>query len=78
MLSLLSLTTSHTVRFVAVWAGPELTLERVTRREEGTYQCGADNGVGQTKYKRVELLISCEYSVHSNEYTKLKVLSSKL
>ena len=48
------------VRFVPISSGPELTLEMVSRKSEGTYQCKADNGVGQTKYKKVELFVTCE------------------
>ena len=39
---------------------PVLTLETVTRREAGSYQCRADNGVGPPQFKKIDLLISCE------------------
>ena len=39
---------------------PVLTLATVTRLDAGTYQCRADNGVGQPQFKKVDLLITCE------------------
>ena len=39
---------------------PVLTLETVTRREAGSYQCRADNGVGPPQFKKIDLLISCK------------------
>ena len=39
---------------------PVLTLDTVTRREAGSYQCRADNGVGPPQFKKIDLLISCK------------------
>ena len=53
----------NVIRFVPISSGPELTLEMVSRKEEGTYQCKADNGVGQTKYKKVDLFVTCKFLI---------------
>lgn len=42
---------------------PILTLDTVTRKEAGTYQCKADNGVGIAQFKKIELHINCKYSL---------------
>ena len=42
---------------------PVLTLATVKRLDAGTYQCKADNGVGQPQFKKMDLLITCKFLI---------------
>ena len=48
-----------------------MVLDTVTRKDAGQYQCRADNGVGNPKFKKIELLVNCKYIF--NKMKSLKV-----
>jgi len=45
----------------------ELVLDTVTRKDAGQYQCRADNGVGNPKFKKIELLVNYPPEVQATE-----------
>ena len=38
----------------------ELTIEEVSRLDGGSYQCCADNGVGEPKFRKISLQVLCK------------------